>query len=116
VLKLKRISRGTGKREHYLSAEDVRILLNVTAMERHPMTLAVHLMLYTGLRKSEALRLKWHDIEVINGIECVLIRETKNKRPHYIPVTHSIQEILNKSSNHTAFLFPSPRNKLNHTH
>lgn len=59
VLKLKRIDRNTKKREHYLPAVKVRELLDVTVSECHPMTLAVHLMLYSGLRKNEALRIKW---------------------------------------------------------
>ena len=62
VLKQKRIDRSPRKREHYLPATKVRKLLDKTAQDNHPGTLAVHLMLFTGLRKNEALQLKWEDI------------------------------------------------------
>ena len=59
------------------------------------------------MRKNEALRLKWNDIEAINGIECLLIRDTMNHRPHYVPITNTIRTILDKSENNTDYLFPS---------
>lgn len=107
VLKLKRVDRSIRKRENYLKASEVRELLNRTAQDAHPMTLAVHLMLYTGLRKNEALRLKWSDIEEVEGIRCLIIRETKNSRLHYVPVTDPIQKILERASNSSAYVFPS---------
>ena len=108
VLKQKRIDRSIVKREHYLTVDQVRTLLQITRNETHPMTLAVHLMLYTGLRKNEALRLKWDDIETINEVSCIVIQDTKNHRPHYLPVTDPIQEILNKARNGSEYVFPSP--------
>lgn len=109
VLKLKRIDRSIIKREHYLKADEARRLLEVTSKETHPMTLAVHLMLYTGLRKNEALRLKWEDIETVNDVSCIVIRDTKNSRPHYLPITPAIEEILQKASNATSYVFTSPQ-------
>ncbi|SHO43281.1 tyrosine-type recombinase/integrase [Desulfopila aestuarii] len=114
VLKLKRIDRSIIKREHYLKAEEVRRLLQVTRNETHPMTLAVHLMLYTGLRKNEALRLKWEDIETVNDVSCIVIRDTKNCRPHYLPITPVINEILKKASNGSMYVFSSPQHSDRH--
>lgn len=108
VLKLKRIDRSIRKREHYLPADKVSELLNKTSSEAHPMTLAVHLMLRTGLRKNEALRLKWSDLEHVEGIQCFIIKDTKNHRPHYIPVTDEIQKILQRAQYGTDYIFPSP--------
>lgn len=68
VLKLKRITRTVEKRENYLPALKVRELLDKTSSETHPVTLAIHLMLYTGLRKNEALRLKWANIKEVEGL------------------------------------------------
>ncbi len=107
VLKLKRIDRTTRQREHYLPAEDVRELLKVTDGDTHPMVLAVQLILYTGFRKNEALRLKWEDIETVSGVSCLVIRDTKNRRPHYLPITPSIQRILDLAKNDTPYVFPS---------
>ena len=64
VLKLKRVDRSLRSRDNYLRASEVRELLDRTAQDAHPMTLAVHLMIYSGLRKNEALRLRWTDIEL----------------------------------------------------
>jgi integrase len=107
VLKLKRVDRSIRKRENYLPAIKVRELLEGTVQERHPVTLAVQLMLYTGLRKNEALRLKWSDVEEIEGIRCIIVRDTKNHRPHYVPITENIQEVLRRAENKTPFVFPS---------
>jgi len=114
VLKQKRIDRSIVKREHYLKADQGRKLLQITRDDTHPMTLAVHLMLYTGFRKTEALRLKWEDIETVNDVPCIVIRDTKNHRPHYLPITSSIQAILDKASNDTGYVFPSPQKDGSH--
>jgi len=107
VLKQKRIDRSVKERGRYLPADKVEELLNKTASESHPMTLAVHLMVRTGLRKNEALRLKWSDLETIEGIKCVIIRDTKNHRAHYVPVTEEIRKILKKAENKSEYIFSS---------
>jgi len=114
VLKLKRIDRSIVKREGYLTAEEVRELLHLTKDDTHPMVLAVNLMLYTGLRKNETLSLKWEDIETVNGIRCIVIKDTKNHRPHYVPVTSTIQEILGRASNPSEYIFQSPHRPNHH--
>jgi integrase len=111
VLKLKRIPRTTLKRENYLKVEEVRELLNVTSGETRPMVLAILLILYTGLRKSEAFRLEWEDIETVNGVSCLIIRDTKNNRPHYVPITKPINQILARAKNDTKYVFPSNMKK-----
>jgi len=111
VLKFKRIDRSIRKREHYLPVDKVRELLAISAQDDHPVTLTVHLMLFSGLRKNEALRLKWSDLEDVEGILCLIIRDTKNYRPHYVPVTSKIQKVLEKAKNNTAFLFPSTQKR-----
>ncbi len=111
VLKLKRIDRSIRKRDNYLPAVKVQELLQQSSQDAHPVTLAVHLMLYAGLRKNEALRLLWSDIEEIEGVRCIIIRDTKNKRPHYVPVTTEIQRVLARAKNNTAYIFPSTQKK-----
>ena len=111
VLKYKRVDRSMRKRDNYLKLEEARELLHITAQETHPVTLAIHLMLHTGLRKNEALRLKWSDFETIDGIECLLIRDTKNHRPHYVPITDTIKIILEKTTSSSNYVFPSPSRK-----
>lgn len=45
-----------------LTAEEVRVLLN--AVRSTPYYLPVHLALYTGLRRSEVLGLRWEDVDI----------------------------------------------------
>lgn len=107
ILKQKRIDRSIRKREHFLPTPKVRELLDKTAQDNHPGTLAVQLMIHTGLRKNEALRLRWSDITDIEGILCLLIGDTKNHRPHYVPVTECIQTMLDRSQNGSEWIFLS---------
>ena len=67
-------------------------------------------MLRTGLRKNEALRLLWESIQDIEGVvDCIVIGDTKKKRPHYVPITEDIKAILNKAgaNNHSLYVFQS---------
>jgi integrase len=107
VLKLKRVDRSIKKRTNYLPAIKVRELLEKSSQDSHPVTLAVHLMIYAGLRKNEALRLKWDHIELVEDVRCIIVKETKNSRPHYVPITQEIQKILERAYNKTAYIFPS---------
>src|SRR5210317_1755998 len=49
---------------------------------------------------------RWPEVE---GIKCLVIGNTKNYRPHYVPVTERIQEILDKAQNADVWVFPSPQ-------
>lgn len=111
ILKQKRIDRSVRRREHYLPTPKVRELLDKTTQESHPVTLALHLMLHTGLRKNEALRPKWEDLRDIEGVPCLLIGDTKNHRPHYVPITEQIQIILEKAQNDSMYIFQSTQRK-----
>jgi integrase len=53
----------------------------------------------------------WSDIEEIEGIRCLIVRDTKNHRPHYVPITENIQEVLRRAENKTPFVFPSVLDK-----
>ncbi|WP_419174248.1 tyrosine-type recombinase/integrase [Desulfosediminicola sp.] len=114
VLKLKRVNRSMVKRDVYLNACQAKQLIELTSHEHHPMVLAVQLILHTGLRKNEALKLTWADIQEVNGIPCLFIKDTKNSRPHLIPVTKPISDILRRAENDTEFIFPSPQKQDTH--
>lgn len=111
ILKLKRIDRSIQKRENYLRLSEARELLKATEADNHPVALAIRLMLYSGLRKNEALSLRWRDIQDIEGLRVLAILDTKNHRPHFLPITPEIQNILDRSSKQSEYLFPSPQNQ-----
>ena len=69
---------------------------------------------HAGLRKNEALRLKWSDLRDIEGIPCLLIGDTKNHRPHQVPVTEQIQAILDEAQNESPYIFQSTQKKDHH--
>lgn len=106
VLKQKRINRSIVKRTNYLSQKEARKVLD--SLSTHPVEIAIALMIYTGLRKNEALSLRWDDV---SG-ELIKISDTKNHREHLIPVTVQIKAILDTIPRTSSpFLFPSPANK-----
>jgi integrase len=53
-------------------------------------------LLFTGLRKGEAMSLKWPDVDLDNGT--VLIRDTKNRRPHMLPLSDFLSDMLKRRS------------------
>ncbi|MCF8055828.1 MAG: integrase family protein [Desulfocapsa sp.] len=109
VLKQKRVKRSIIKRTSYLTREQARKVSQ--SLSTHPVELAMSLMLYTGLRKNEALSLQWKDVSE----ELITISDTKNHRPHLIPVTEQIQIIINSiPTTSSPYLFPSPVNKQRH--
>lgn len=63
------------------------------------------------MRKNEVHRLKWKDIGHIEGVHCIIIRDTKNHRPHYVSITSQIQKVLNRAESETAYVFPSTQKK-----
>jgi integrase len=64
-------------------------------------------LLFTGLRKGEAISLKWNDVDLDNGT--VLIRDTKNRQPHMLPLSDYLQTLLerrSRSKNNNNYVFP----------
>ncbi len=109
VLKQKRVDRSTVKRSHYLTAPQAKDVIE--GLSEHPVELAIGLMLYTGLRKNEALSVRWEDITE----NLITIKDTKNHREHLIPITQQIQSILNRVPRSSSpYLFPSPIDKQRH--
>ena len=64
------------------------------------------LLLFTGLRSSEGMNLKWSDIDFNN--ELLNIQDTKNREDHTLPLTGYILELLHarKNSSEGDYVFP----------
>lgn len=114
VLKLKKVDTSIPQRKRYLRTPEVRSLLSVTDHETHPGVLAVLLMLHTGLRKNEALSIRWEHLVEIEGVSVINIPDPKNSRTHYIPITPLIENIIARATNKTPCIFPSPAKKNAH--
>jgi len=67
----------------------------------------LHLVLFTGLRRSEASRLKWSDIDLKD--KTLTITETKNHQVHTLPLSDFLFDLLKRRSeyNDSPFIFPS---------
>lgn len=109
VLKQKRVKRSIVKRSSYLTKEEARKVLE--GLSGQPVEIAVSLMLFTGLRKNEALSIRWENVSE----DLIRIPDTKNHREHLIPITEQIQSILSSiPKDSSLYLFPSPVNKQSH--
>lgn len=51
-------------------------------------------LLYTGLRRQEAARLTWNDVDLKD--RTILIRDTKNREPHTLPLPQTLMDMLTK--------------------
>lgn len=68
-------------------------------------------LLFTGLRKMEAAKLRWQDVDLID--RTIAIPDTKNREVHVLPLSDYLFELLKKrhseAENGAEWVFPSPR-------
>lgn len=83
----------------------------------------VYLLLFTGARKSNLLKMKWNDIDRELGVWVVNAAESKNRRSMTLPLIPEVQEILNRrwvtnqsSQKPSIYVFPSisPQGRTGH--
>ena len=118
VIKQKGVSRTIPKREDYLSEDQIHRLMHFHMTER---TFAeqyrkgvtdqginyVILLLFSVMRRSEALRLRWEDVDYERRL--FVARDTKNGSDHYIPMSDMLMWTLNaqkKVANNSEWVFP----------
>ncbi|MCG6937360.1 MAG: tyrosine-type recombinase/integrase [Gammaproteobacteria bacterium] len=67
----------------------------------------LHLLLFTGLRRSEASKLQWNDVDF--NARTLTVRETKNHRMHVLPLSDFLYELLKqqKAIKESPYVFPS---------
>lgn len=56
----------------------------------------LHFLLFTGLRKSEGLRLRWGDVDLED--RTLKIDDTKNRVPHILPLSDFLEAMLRRRS------------------
>ena len=77
------------KRIRYLEKEEIdKLLLNCCEHLKPIVIVALH----TGMRKSEILGLKWHDIEIKRGI--IHLLDTKNGEKREVPMNEVVQKTV----------------------
>ena len=67
----------------------------------------LHFLLFTGLRRSEASRLPWEDVDF--GDRTFTVRDTKNHRDHTLPMSDFVYELLKRrhEARTSPYVFPS---------
>ncbi len=68
----------------------------------------LHFLLFTGLRRSEAARLTWSDVDLAD--RTFIITDTKNSEPHTLPLSDFLFDLLRrrKQQSENQWVFPSP--------
>jgi integrase len=68
----------------------------------------LHFLLFTGLRRSEAMQLTWSDIDMEE--RAFIISDTKNREPHHLPLSDFLEDLLKRRHYQTEseWVFPSP--------
>ena len=96
------------KRDSFLTDKDISKLItfymnfdNCSSTPKHGVTRQginyVILLMTTGLRKSEALKLKWNHVDWTNKTFTAF--ETKNSSNHIVPMSTTTEWILNEQKN-----------------
>lgn len=64
------------------------------------------LILFTGLRRQEAAKLKWSQVDF--KAKTLIVIDTKNREPHILPLSNYLSELLIKRNQniHTEYVFP----------
>ncbi len=67
----------------------------------------LHFLLFTGLRRSEASRLAWKDVDF--GDNTLIINETKNHQPHTLPLSDFLEKLLKRRAQAASspYVFPA---------
>jgi integrase len=101
ILRDKKLKGKPVARERYLSGNEIHhILQHHKTFKPKVLRLVIFIML-TGVRKMEALRLTWGDIQQ----DHVVFRDTKNGKAHAIPAVGMIKEMLGKRTADNELVF-----------
>ncbi|MDG1286794.1 MAG: tyrosine-type recombinase/integrase [Rickettsiales bacterium] len=75
---------------------------------------SILLMLLSGVRKNEAFKLKWSDVDFED--RSFILRNTKNRTDHELPITTQIETVLKRrlTSRMNDYVFPSNRSNSGH--
>jgi len=93
-----------------LSHDEIKRLLKVLNEEPNQTVANIMKMaLFTGMRKSEILKLRWDDIDWEN--EFINIRDPKGGKDQLIPMNMSARKVLTWQKRTSEFVFASPRGK-----
>jgi integrase len=95
----------SNQKTEFLSEEELKRLLNAIKEDTNPHAGPIMLIaLYTGMRKSEILRLEWKDIDFEHGF--IHIRGPKGGQDQKIPLNEAAKEVFEKLPRTHELIFP----------
>jgi integrase len=101
-----RLLRENNQRLRYLTHDEVQRLYSCSANHLKPIILTA---LFTGMRKSEILKLKWGDVDFSRGI--IFVRDSKNNEAREVPMSDRLTETLYSLNHNSPYVFASDKGK-----
>ena len=100
-------------RQQYLTPDQVRrVLEELNAECRSPNSAAIiRLLLLTGARFGEVARMRWEDVDLVEGIWTKPASATKQRREHRVPISEPALEIISGQPRAGELIFPRPDGK-----
>ena len=90
AIKLPRVD---NKKTEFLAPEEIQRLLEAIKQDKHSQAGNIMKMaLFTGMRRSEILGLRWRDIDFKNNF--ITLRETKSGKTHKLPLNSGARDVL----------------------
>lgn len=96
-------------RSRYLSEEELQRLRAHIATAFHKLRLFILVTIMTGCRRSEAITMKWTDLDLSAGRW--IKPKTKSGKFHVVPLSKQLVEELKKESRHPVWVFPGQHDK-----
>ena len=81
-----------GRRDRVLSRDELSRLLPILRASESQYAACMRLMLLTLTRRSEAVGIRWQDVDMVSGTWA--IPTTKNGQPHVVPLSRQALELL----------------------
>lgn len=98
------------RRETLIKPHELRPWLDaVLALDNGLARDYLQLVLLTGLRRSEALGLKWEDVDLLG--RTLTVKDTKNHRDHTLPLSDYLAALLGAIPQYGAYVFEGPRGR-----
>jgi integrase len=95
----------SNQKTEFLTEDELKRLLDAIEKDTNPYAGPIMLIaLYTGMRKSEILRLEWKDIDFEHGF--IHIREPKGGQDQKIPLNEAAREVFKKLPRTYELIFP----------
>ena len=97
------------RRQTILQPTELPVWFNAVMSLEQPITrTSMLLMLFTGLRKVEALSIQWDDVDLKNGTFTVRAEVTKNKRALTLPLSDYVRDLFEKAMKwrENGYVFP----------